>query len=80
MIRRDPQLHWDYFVADKRDIGYQKPVIMGFTDAPKDYYVDIDRLVVTEAHCIIAGDPVRRDAAGASCTGSADADHTPSRV
>ena len=60
-IRRNPHLHWAFYVGGKRDIGYQKPVIMGFKDAPTRYYVDIDRLVATQAHRIVAGDDVERD-------------------
>jgi hypothetical protein len=61
MISRYPGLRWEFFTRGKKDIGYQRNVIMGFTKVqdPK-YYVDIGRLVAGHGHDIVKGLPVRR--------------------
>ncbi len=62
MIRRSPNLKWVFFDRSKKEAAYQRHVIMGFTQvANPDFYVDIDAVVATDAHRIIAEKPVPED-------------------
>ena len=59
MIRRGPGLRWELFRSGRRDVAYQKHVIVGFTKvANPKYNVDIDRVVATYGHQIITRDEV----------------------
>lgn len=62
IIERAPNLRWELFTGGKRDISYQRPVIMGFSKVknPK-YNLDVDRLLVTWAHQAIKGDEPKID-------------------
>lgn len=63
MIERCPNLEWVMFDKGARDIAFQRHVIMGFTGvANPKYNVDIDLLVATYGHRIIAGQQVENDA------------------
>lgn len=57
LLLRCPGLSWEFFIkTGKRDVAYQKPVIVGFTRvANPKFNLDIDRLVATYAHRILAG-------------------------
>ena len=56
MIERHPNLRWEFFVWGKRNVSYQRHVIMGFgTEDPKfKTNVDIDRDVTAYGYRIIA--------------------------
>lgn len=59
MIQRSPGLRWEMFKAGRRDVAYQKHVIVGFTKvANPKYNVDIDRVVATYGHQVINRDDV----------------------
>jgi hypothetical protein len=55
MIERCPTLRWEFFTGGKKDVAYQRHVIMGFTQVsnPK-YNIDIDRRVAAYGHRVIA--------------------------
>jgi hypothetical protein len=55
MIARGPGLRWDFFTGGKKDVAYQKHVIVGFTRVPNPKYnIDVDRRVATYGHRIVA--------------------------
>lgn len=57
IIERAPNLRWELFTGGKRDIAYQRPVIMGFSKMKNSKYnLDIDRLLVTWAYQAIQRD------------------------
>lgn len=62
MIERTPNLQWVMFDKGVRDVAFQRHVIMGFTDvANPNYNVDIDLLLASYGHRIVAGEPVETD-------------------
>lgn len=63
IIERAPSLGWFMFDKGSRDVSFQRHVIMGFTGVsnPK-YNVDIDLLLATYAHRIVANEKVEVDA------------------
>lgn len=62
LIAREPALSWAISPGGKRDLAYNKHVVVGFTKvANPKFYVDIDRLVATHAHQIIAGKQVDKE-------------------
>ncbi|HEU4806712.1 MAG TPA: hypothetical protein VFT01_00495 [Homoserinimonas sp.] len=62
IIERSPRVHWEMFIAGKRDVAYQRHVLVGFTKAPNPRFnVDIDRLVATYASQVASGLPVSPD-------------------
>ncbi len=62
LIARCPNLHWDLVLDGRRDIPFQKHVIVGFGNVPNPKFnLDIDRLVATYAHQVVAGDSVDAD-------------------
>lgn len=63
LIQRCPGLSWVFFTkGGKGDVAHQKHVIAGFAKAPNPKYnLDIDRLVATYAHQIVAGVQVPED-------------------
>jgi hypothetical protein len=63
LIQRCPGLSWEFFTGGgKGDVAYQKHVITGFKNAPNaKFNLDIDRLVATYAHQVIAGVMVPED-------------------
>jgi hypothetical protein len=55
IIERCPRLHWEFFVWGKKNVSYQRPVIMGFSKvANPKYNMDIDMVVAAYAHRIVA--------------------------
>jgi hypothetical protein len=55
MIKRSPNLRWEFFDKSKRDLGYQRHVILGYPKmADPYYYVDIDMVVATYGVRIVA--------------------------
>lgn len=56
-------LKWVMFDKGSRDVAFQRHVIMGFSRvANPKYNVDIDRLVATYGHRIVAGEQVETEA------------------
>lgn len=63
MIDRVPELRWEFFTGGKKDIAYQRAVIIGFSGVPNPKYnIDSQRLVVTYGSQIVAGEDVEVDA------------------
>lgn len=55
-VSRAPTLRWGLFLAGKRDVAFQKHVVVGFTKvANPKYNLDIDRLVAMHGHRLISG-------------------------
>jgi hypothetical protein len=55
ILERCPGLRWEFFTGGKKDVAYQRHVIMGFSRVPNSKFnVDIDRNVATYAHRIVA--------------------------
>ena len=61
LIRRAPWLHWEFYTYGKKDISYQRPVIMGFNVKNKRYNVDFDHMIGTYAHRVVRGKEDERD-------------------
>lgn len=62
MISRYPGLRWEFFTWGKKNVSYQRHVIMGFSRVPNPKYnVDIDALVATYGHRIVSGLDVEPD-------------------
>jgi len=62
-IERCPGLEWVMFDKGAKNVAYQKHVIMGFTKvANPSYNFDVDRVLATYGHQIIAGEEVPSDA------------------
>ena len=63
LIERRPNLSWVFYDKGAKDVAFQRHVIMGFSNVsnPK-YNVDIDLLVATYGHRVIAGKVVAEDA------------------
>lgn len=55
VIERCPMLRWEFYIWGKKNVAFQRPVIMGFRQVvnPK-YNIDIDRRVATYGHRIVA--------------------------
>jgi hypothetical protein len=63
MIARSAGLHWAVFDKGAKNAAYQRHVIMGFTNVPNPKYnCDIDLLLATYGHRIVAGSDVDVDA------------------
>jgi hypothetical protein len=63
IIERSPNLRWVMFDKGSRDVAFQRRVIMGFTGvANPKYNVDVDLLLATYGHQIVAGKSVATDA------------------
>jgi len=63
VIERCPNLRWVMFDKGAKDAAFQRHVIMGFSGVPNPKYnLDIDHLVATYGHRIIAGQDVESDA------------------
>lgn len=55
IIERCSGLHWELYTWGKRDVSYQRHVIMGFSNVPNPKYnLDIDHLVASYGHRIVA--------------------------
>jgi hypothetical protein len=58
MIERWPWLHWEFFTWGKRNVSYQRPVIMGFTRTQHPRInIDTQAQVVGYGERIAAGRP-----------------------
>jgi hypothetical protein len=55
IIGRCPGLRWEFYTGGKKDVSFQRHVIMGFTQIPNPKYsLDIDRAIATYGHRIVA--------------------------
>lgn len=55
IIERCPNLRWEFYTGGKKDVSFQRHVIMGFTKVPNPKYsFDIDRRVAMYGHRIVA--------------------------
>lgn len=55
MIRRAKKgVHWTLYVSNETDVSYQRPVLVGFRTAAKDYHVDLDYLLCQYAFRILS--------------------------
>ncbi len=54
MIERCPGLRWEFFTWGKKNLSYQRHVIMGFSRMSPKYDFDVDWAVAGYGHCIIA--------------------------
>jgi hypothetical protein len=62
MIDRSPNLQWVMFDKGKKDVSFQRHVIMGFSKVPNPKYnVDVDLILSTYGHRIIGGNDVESD-------------------
>ncbi len=63
LIRRSPGLAWEFFTkGGKGDVAFQKHVVTGFSQVPNPKYnLDVDALVATYGHRIVAGAAVPAD-------------------
>jgi hypothetical protein len=56
IIGRCPGLRWEFYTGGKKDVSYQRHVIMGFSQVPNPKYnLDIDSAVAAYGHRIVAG-------------------------
>lgn len=54
MIERCPGLRWEFYTWGRKNVSYQRPVIMGFTEVPNPKYnIDIDAAVASYGHRIV---------------------------
>jgi hypothetical protein len=62
IIERYPRLRWQMFTHGKRNMSYQRHVLMGFTNVPDSKYnVDLDIAIATYGQRIVAGLDVPTD-------------------
>jgi len=62
MIQRSPNLKWVFYDKGAKDLSFQRHVIMGFCKvANPKYNTDIDLLLATYGHRIVAGQDVETD-------------------
>jgi len=55
IIERCPHLDWKFFVWGKKNVSYQRHVIMGFSQvANPKYNIDVDMAVASYAHRIVS--------------------------
>jgi hypothetical protein len=61
ILERAPNLRWEFFTYGRRDLAYQRHVIMGFPVPNPKYTIDVDRHVATYGHRVVAGESNRDD-------------------
>lgn len=61
LIERAPSLRWELFTGGKKDLSYQRPVIMGFAVPDPKYNVDYDHVVGVYGHRLVRGQEVESD-------------------
>lgn len=55
IIERCPGLRWEFYTGGKKDVSFQRHVLMGFSQVPNPKYnLDLDRAVATYGHRIVA--------------------------
>lgn len=57
-ITRCPWLRWELFVWGRKDVSYQRPVLMGFRIPDAKYNVDPDWSIAAVGHAQLRGQPV----------------------
>jgi hypothetical protein len=63
MIKRSPALRWEFFTWGKKNLSYQRPVIMGFSNVKEPKYnIDPGWLLVVYGNRAVAGEQVKGDA------------------
>ena len=63
IIGRAPNVHWTFFDKGAKDVAFQRHVLVGFSKVPNaKYNVDVDRLIATYGHRIVARQNVKADA------------------
>jgi hypothetical protein len=73
IVERAPGVRWVFHDRGSRDLSFQRHVLVGFKSVPNPrYHVDIDLLVATHAHRIVAGLSERRDTFQALVRGAED--------
>lgn len=55
------KLHWEFFTAGKRDVSYQRHVIMGFAVPNPKFNEDFDMAVGFYGHRVVRGESVEPD-------------------
>ncbi|MCA9006544.1 MAG: hypothetical protein KDA70_14830 [Planctomycetaceae bacterium] len=55
LIRNESSLQWTFYIANKNDLSYHRPVITGFNVKNKFYSVDIDYVLCQYAHRLSQG-------------------------
>ena len=62
IIDRAPGVEWRLFTQGRRDVSYQRPVLMGFSRVENSRYnIDPESLVGIHGHRIVAGEVEPRD-------------------
>lgn len=56
LIQMRPHLRWDLYTWDKKNISYQRPVVMGFKVPNPRYNVDFNRVVALYGRSIVEND------------------------
>jgi hypothetical protein len=56
MIAKYPHLHWRLHERGKRNLSYQRPVLVGFRNAHPTYSVDLDYALTEYANGLARGD------------------------
>lgn len=51
-------LRWEFFTAGKKDVAYQRHVLMGFNVSNPRYNLDLDLLVGTYGHRVVRGEDI----------------------
>ena len=57
-ITRCPWLRWELFVWGRKDVSYQRPVLMGFRIPDAKYNADPDWSIAAVGHAQLRGQPV----------------------
>ncbi len=61
ILARHPHLHWKLGAGGKRDLSYQRPVIVGFRNAHPTYNTDIDFALTQYAGGLVRREQEDRD-------------------
>jgi hypothetical protein len=61
IIERAPNLRWDFLGSGRKDISFQRHVILGFPVPNPLYNIDVDLRVAIHAQRIVSGLGVRND-------------------
>jgi len=62
LVTRNVHLAWEFYTRGRADVSYQCHVVSGFRRvANPKYHVDVDGLVASYAHRVVAGADVRDD-------------------
>lgn len=56
ILAKHPHLHWTLLEGGKRDLSYQRPVLVGFRNAHPTYAVDLDYALTQYANGLARGE------------------------